>query len=43
MVYNDYCPDDIEIDAETFEVQVDGEHVTCEPASELPLAQRYMI
>ncbi len=43
MVHNSYCPDDIEIDAETFEVQVDGEHVTCEPASELPLAQRYMI
>jgi len=43
MVYNSYCPDDIEIDAETFEVKVDGEHVTCEPASELPLAQRYMI
>jgi urease subunit alpha len=43
MVYNDYCPDDIEIDPETFSVQVDGEHVTCEPASEVPLAQRYML
>jgi urease subunit alpha len=43
MVHNDYCPDDIEVDPETFEVRVDGEHVTCEPASELPLAQRYMI
>jgi urease subunit alpha len=43
MLYNDYCPDDIEVDAETFEVTVDGEHVTCEPASELPLAQRYTI
>jgi urease subunit alpha len=43
MVHNDYCPDDIEVDPETFEVRVDGEHVTCEPASELPLAQRYTI
>ena len=43
MVYNDYCPDDIDVDSETFEVRVDGEHVTCEPASEVPLAQRYML
>jgi urease subunit alpha len=43
MLYNDYCPDDIEVDPETFGVTVDGEHVTCEPASELPLAQRYML
>ena len=41
MVRNDYCPDDIEIDAQTFEVSIDGEHVTCEPAEEIPLAQRY--
>ncbi|MBB6646031.1 urease subunit alpha [Halobellus ruber] len=43
MLYNDYCPDDIEVDSETFEVTIDGEHITCEPASELPLAQRYTI
>ena len=43
MLHNDYCPDDIEVDSETFEVTVDGEHVTCEPSSELPLAQRYML
>ena len=43
MVYNDYCPDDIDVNPETFEVWVDGEHVTCEPASEVPLAQRYML
>ncbi|WP_436902919.1 urease subunit alpha [Halovenus halobia] len=43
MLHNDYCPDDIEIDAQTFEVEVDGEHVTCEPAEELSLAQRYML
>ena len=43
MLHNDYCPDDIEIDAQTFEVEVDGEHVTCEPAEEISLAQRYML
>jgi urease subunit alpha len=43
MVYNSYCPDDIEVDPETFAVEVDGEHVTCEPSSELPLAQRYLL
>ncbi len=43
MLHNDYCPDDIEVDAQTFEVEVDGEHVTCEPAEELSLAQRYML
>lgn len=43
MLYNDYCPDDIDVDPETFEVEVDGELVTCEPASELPLAQRYTL
>jgi urease subunit alpha len=43
MLYNDYCPDDIEVDPETFEVQVDGEYVTCEAASEVPLAQRYLL
>ncbi|MEA5388655.1 urease subunit alpha [Haloarculaceae archaeon H-GB11] len=43
MVRNDYCPDDIEVDAETFAVRVDGDHVTCEPSDELPLTQRYML
>jgi len=43
MLYNDYCPDDIEVDPETFEVTVDGDVITCEPASELPLAQRYLL
>ncbi|WP_339103919.1 urease subunit alpha [Haloterrigena salinisoli] len=43
MVHNDHCPDDIEIDAQTFEVEVDGEHVTCDPAAEIPLAQRYLL
>ncbi|ELZ13342.1 urease subunit alpha [Haloterrigena salina JCM 13891] len=43
MLHNDHCPDDIEIDAQTFEVEVDGEHVTCDPAEEVPLAQRYLL
>jgi len=43
MLHNDYCPDNIDIDAQTFEVEVDGEHVTCEPAEEVPLAQRYTL
>jgi urease subunit alpha len=43
MVYNDDRPDDIDIDAQTFEVSIDGEHVTCEPAEEVALAQRYHI
>ena len=43
MLHNDYAPADIDIDAQTFEVEVDGEHVTCEPAEELPLAQRYTL
>ena len=43
MRHNDHAPDDIDIDPQTFEVKVDGEHVTCEPAEELPLAQRYTL
>ncbi len=33
----------IEVDPETYEVRADGEVLTCEPASELPLAQRYFM
>jgi len=43
MVHNDYCPDDIEIDPETFAVRVDGDHVTCEASEEIALAQRYLL
>ncbi|WEL22258.1 urease subunit alpha [Halorhabdus sp. BNX81] len=43
MHYNAYCPADIEVDPETFDVRIDGENVTCEPSSELPLAQRYLL
>ena len=42
MVYNNYCPD-ISVDPETYEVTADGEILTCEPASELPMAQRYFL
>ncbi|MDC3072182.1 urease subunit alpha [bacterium] len=42
MVYNDYCPD-IFVDPETYEVTADGEILTCEPATELPMAQRYFL
>jgi urease subunit alpha len=43
MMHNSYCPDDIEVDPETFAVEVDGETITCEAASEVPLAQRYLL
>ena len=42
MVYNNYCPD-ISVDPETYEVIADGEILTCEPATELPMAQRYFL
>ncbi len=43
MVHNDHCPSEIDINPQTFEVKVDGEHVTCEPAEEIALAQRYLL
>lgn len=33
----------VKIDAETYEVQVDGEILACDPASKLPLAQRFFL
>ena len=33
----------IEVDPETYEVRADGQLLTCEPATELPLAQRYFL
>jgi urease alpha subunit len=33
----------ITVDPETYEVRADGELLTCEPASVLPLAQRYFL
>jgi urease subunit alpha len=42
MVHNHALPV-IEVDSETYEVRADGELLTCEPARELPLAQRYFL
>ena len=42
LVYNDALPK-IEVDAQTYQVRADGELLTCEPASVLPLAQRYFL
>ncbi len=33
----------IEVDSETYEVRADGELLTCEPATTLPMAQRYFL
>ncbi|MEG3079318.1 urease subunit alpha [Halomonas sp. 5021] len=40
MKLNDACPE-LTVDPQTYEVRCDGEILTCEPATELPLAQRY--
>jgi urease subunit alpha len=42
MVHNSLQPA-IEVDPQTYQVRADGELLTCEPASELPLAQRYYL
>jgi urease subunit alpha len=42
MVHNGATPV-IEVDAETYEVRADGELLTCQPASVLPMAQRYFL
>ena len=42
MKLNDALPD-IRVDPETYEVHADGELLVCEPATELPLAQRYFL
>ena len=42
MVHNAATPE-IQVDPETYEVRADGELLTCEPAEELPLAQRYFL
>ncbi|GFZ72143.1 Urease subunit alpha [Pseudomonas amygdali pv. eriobotryae] len=42
MLHNDACPD-IRVDPQTFDVYADGERLYCEPVSEVPLAQRYML
>jgi urease subunit alpha len=42
MVLNDATPH-IDVDPETYEVRADGELLTCEPATVLPMAQRYFL
>jgi urease subunit alpha len=42
MIHNSVTPK-IDVDPETYEVRVDGELITCEPARVLPLAQRYFL
>jgi urease subunit alpha len=39
---NDAMPR-IDVDPETYQVRADGELLTCEPASVLPMAQRYFL
>ena len=42
MIHNDAMPH-IEVDPETYEVRADGALLTCEPATVLPMAQRYFL
>lgn len=42
LIHNQAMPE-ISVNPETYEVRVDGQHITCEPASHLPLAQRYFL
>jgi urease subunit alpha len=42
MIHNSWMPK-IEVDPETYQVLADGMELTCEPATELPMAQRYFL
>ncbi|WP_281995609.1 urease subunit alpha [Ruegeria faecimaris] len=42
LVLNDAMPE-VEVHPETYEVRADGELLTCQPATELPMAQRYFL
>jgi urease subunit alpha len=42
MIHNSATPH-IEVDPETYEVRADGELLICEPATDLPMAQRYFL
>ena len=42
MIHNDLAPR-MEVDAQTYAVRADGDLLTCEPASSLPMAQRYFL
>ena len=42
LILNSATPE-VEVNPETYEVRANGELLTCEPASELPMAQRYFL
>jgi urease subunit alpha len=42
MLWNNYLPK-IEVDPDTYTVKADGRELRCEPASVLPMAQRYFL
>jgi urease subunit alpha len=42
MVHNAYLPQ-MQIDAQTYQVRADGVLLTCEPATVLPMAQKYFL
>jgi len=42
LIHNDATPQ-IDVNPENYEVRVDGVHITCEPVSVVPLAQRYFL
>jgi urease subunit alpha len=42
MIHNNATPN-VEVDPETYVVKADGEVLVCEPAKELPMAQRYFM
>ncbi|MEJ5902012.1 urease subunit alpha [Ochrobactrum teleogrylli] len=42
MIHNGLTPK-LEVDPQTYQVRVDGELITCEPADVLPMAQRYFL
>ena len=42
MINNSFLPE-IDVDPETYEVKANGEKLLCEPATELPMAQRYFM
>jgi urease subunit alpha len=42
MVHNAYAPR-MEVDAQTYVVRADGQLLTCEPATDLPMTQRYFL
>ena len=42
MLHNNALPE-MEIDAQTYAVRADGQLLTCDPATSLPMAQRYFL